>query len=143
MRFKFAAKLRFTLAAIQDDEVLEEPRLVVVEGLHLDRATGAAARGQEAVAIGVRSRADVLNEWALRTLGSADDERNDTAAVQEDEPSDRSREDEIALAVLEVCVPAHLLRKCKVAKQSAHDIGKDIDGRLASLANSIREIGQI
>jgi hypothetical protein len=41
MRFKLAPQLRFTLAAIQDDEVLEEPRLVVVEGLHLDGATGA------------------------------------------------------------------------------------------------------
>src|SRR5215510_8256514 len=102
MRFKLAPNLRFTLATIEDDEVFEQPRLVVVEGLDLDGATGASARGEEAMPVGIRPRADVLDEWTLRALGPADDEGNHASAVQQDQPANRSREDEIAFAVLEV-----------------------------------------
>src|SRR5690349_16794038 len=119
MRFEFAPNLRFTLAAIQDDEVFEQPRLVIVEGLHLDRATGTSARREEAMTIGVRPRADVLDEWTLRALGPADDEGDDASAIQKDQPADRPREDEIALAVLEVRVPPHLLREREIAQQPA------------------------
>ena len=56
VRLELAPDLRLALAAIEDDEVLEQPRLVVVERLDLDRAAGAAARRQEAMAVGVRRR---------------------------------------------------------------------------------------
>ena len=75
VRLELAADLRLALAAIEDDEVLEQPRLVVLERLDLDRAAGAAARRQEPMAVGVRTRADVLHRRSLRQLGSADDER--------------------------------------------------------------------
>src|SRR5262245_61454836 len=136
MRFKLAPNLRLTLAAIQDDEVLEQPRLVIVERLHLDGATSASARREEAMAVGVRAGADVLDQWTLRHLGPADDEGDDAPAVQKDQPPDRSREDEVALPVLEVRVPSHLLGKCQVTKQPAHDVGKDVDSSLAALARS-------
>ncbi len=48
----------------EDDEVLGEPGLILVEAADLDRAAGAAARGQEPVAVGQRTRFDVLH---LRT----------------------------------------------------------------------------
>ena len=54
------------LAALEDDEVLGQPLAVVVEALDLDRAAGAAAGRQEAMAVGDRARADVLHQRALR-----------------------------------------------------------------------------
>src|SRR5439155_26268301 len=53
VRFQFAANLRFALAAIEDDEVLEQAVLVVVERLDLDRPAGASAGRQEAMAVRV------------------------------------------------------------------------------------------
>src|SRR5262245_42910749 len=122
MRFKFAPNLRFALTAIQNDEVFEEPRLVIVKGLHLDGAPSPPARGEETMAVRVRPRADVLNEWTLRVLDAADHERDHPSAVQEDEPPNRSRKHQIALAVVEIRIPPHLLRKREVAKQSAHHV---------------------
>jgi hypothetical protein len=118
MRFQFAADLRFTLAAIQDDEIFEESGLVVVEGLYFDRTTGPPARRQKPVTVCVRSRADVLHKRPLRVLGPTDDEGHDTSAVQQDQPADWSREDEVAFAILEIRVPPHLLRKREIAKQA-------------------------
>src|SRR5678816_3275922 len=141
MRFQFAADLRFTLAAIQDDEIFEESGLVVVEGLYFDRTTGPPARRQKPVTVRVRSRADVLHKRPLRVLGPTDDEGHDTSAVQQDQPADWSREDEVAFAILEIRVPPHLLRKREIAKQAAHDVRKHVDRRLASLANAVGEIG--
>ena len=50
------------LAALEDDEILGQALAVIVEALDLDRAAGAAARGQEAVAVGDRAGADVLHQ---------------------------------------------------------------------------------
>src|SRR5205085_8019822 len=108
VRLELAPNLRLTLAAIEDDEVLEQPRLIIVEHLDLDRPPRAAACRQEAMAVGIRSRANVLHERTLRILVPADHERHDAAAVEKNQPADRPREHEIALAVLEVAVPAHL-----------------------------------
>ena len=49
---ELARDLVVALAALEDDEVLEQPRAVFVERPHLDRAAGAAAGRQEAVAVG-------------------------------------------------------------------------------------------
>jgi hypothetical protein len=96
VRFELAPNLRFTLAAVEDDEIFEQPRLVIVEGLHFDGATGASARSEKAMPIGIRPGADVLDEWTLRALRPADDEGNHASAVEQDQPSDRPREDELA-----------------------------------------------
>ena len=49
------------LGVIEDDEVLGQPRLVLLEAADLDRAAGAAARREEAMAVGQRARLDVLH----------------------------------------------------------------------------------
>ena len=48
---------------------------------------------------------------SLRRSRAADDERHDAAAVQEEQPADRPAERQLALAVVEHRVPAHLLRE--------------------------------
>ena len=116
VRFELASNLRLALATIEDNEVLEQPRPIVVERLHLDGAPRPAARRQKTMAVGVRSRADVLDERALRVLGTPDDERHHSAAVQENQPPDRPREHQLAFSVFQVRVPAHLLWKRQVAQ---------------------------
>ncbi len=143
VRLELAPDLRFALRAIEDDEVLEQTALVVVERLDLDRAPRAAARRQEAVTVGVRAGPDVLHVGTLRDLGAADDERHDATAVHQHEPADRTREHELALAVLEVGVPPHLLRKREVAQQAAHDVGEHVDRGLATLAHAVGEVGAL
>ena len=54
------------LGVLEDDEVLGQPRLVLVEAADLDRSSGAAARGEEPVAVGQRARLDVLDLRAGR-----------------------------------------------------------------------------
>src|SRR5215217_2681382 len=107
MRFELAPDLLLALAAVEDYEVLEQPLLIIVEGLDLDRTSGAAAGRLEAMPVGVRSRADVLYGWSLCLIRPPDHERNDAATVEEHEPANRAREDEVALAVFEVSVPPH------------------------------------
>ena len=53
-------------AALEDDEVLGEPLAIVVEPFDLDRAAGAAARRQEAMAERDRSRSNLLDQRPLR-----------------------------------------------------------------------------
>ena len=95
------------------------------------------------MAVGVRTRSNVLHRWSLRQLGAANDERHHAAAIQQHEPSNRAAERKIAFAVFEVRVPPHLLRERHVTKQSRHEIGQDIDGRLPALTNAVREIGAL
>ena len=140
MSLQLATDTLLAFGAIKDDEVLEQAGLVVVEGLDLDRPPCAATRRQEAVAIGVGARADVLNRGALRQLGPANDERHDAAAIQEDQPPDWTRKRQVALSVLEIRIPPHLLRERHVAKQCRHEIGQDVNGRLSALAHTIGEI---
>ena len=54
MRFELARDPIAPLGVARDDEVLGEARLVFVEAAHLDRPAGAAARGEEAMAVGQR-----------------------------------------------------------------------------------------
>src|SRR5437667_2853080 len=143
MRLELTPDLRFTLIAIEDDEVLEQPGLVVVEHLDLDRAASASACRQEAMTVRVRSRPDVLHQRTLRVFRSPDDERDDAATVEKNQPANRPREDEVALAVLEIRVPSHLLWKGEVAKQASHHVREDVHGRLAALAHPIGEIGPL
>ena len=56
LRVELARDLVVALAALEDDEVLEQPRAVLVERPHFDRAPGAAARRQEPVPVGDGAR---------------------------------------------------------------------------------------
>ena len=140
VRFELAPDLLLALAAVEDDEVLEQPLLVVVERLDLDRAARPAAGRLEAVAVGVRPGADVLHRRTLCLLRPPDDERDDASAVEQHEPANGTGEDKVALAVLEVRVPAHLLREREVAQDAAHDVGQHVDRGLATLLHAVREV---
>ena len=79
---------------------------------HLDRAAGAAAGRQEAVAVGHARRSRRPAPAApARARRAADRERHDAAAVEEQQPADRPAEQQLALAVVEHRVPVHLLRE--------------------------------
>ena len=56
------------IGMIEDDEVFGEPGLILLEAAHLDRSSGAAARGEEPVPIGQRAGLDVLDQ---RSSGAA------------------------------------------------------------------------
>ena len=62
VRLELARDAIAALRVIEDDEVLGEPRAVLVEAADLDRAAGAAARRQEAMAVGQRAGLDVLHQ---------------------------------------------------------------------------------
>jgi hypothetical protein len=143
MGLELATDPLLALGSIEDDEVFEQPRLIVVERLDLDRATGSPACRQEAVAVGVGPGTNVLDCRPLRQLGSPDDERYHASAVQENEPSDWTRERQVALSVLEIRIPPHLLRKCHVAKQSPHQLREHVDRRFAALSNAIRQVATL
>ena len=66
LRVELARDLVVPLAALEDDEVLEQARAVLVERAHLDRAAGPAAGREEPVAVGDRAGRDVLHLRALR-----------------------------------------------------------------------------
>ncbi len=128
------------ILALEDHEVLEEPRLVVVERLDLHGAPRAAARGQEAVAVGHGGRPHLLDERRLRQLGAADLEGHDAAAVQEQQPADRAPEGEIAPAVVQVGVPAHVPRERQSAEQARHHGGERVHGGPPPLSPAVGEI---
>src|ERR1044071_3393618 len=141
MRLQLASNLRLALAAIQDDEIFEKAGLVIVEGLDLDGAAGAPTRGEKPVSVGIWTRTDVLNERPLRVFSAADHKRDDASAVQQDQPADWPGEHEVAFAVFEVGVPPHLLRKREVAEQTAHNVSEHVDRRLATLPDTVCEVG--
>ena len=143
MCFQLAADARLALAPVEDDEIFEQPRLVVFEGLDLDGTTRAAARRQKPMAVGLRTRTDVLNVRSLRDFRAANDERYDASAVHEHEPADRPRKHELAFAVFQVRIPAHLFWKCQVAQQRTHHVREHVHCRFAALSHSIREIGAL
>src|SRR5688500_18516109 len=99
MRFELALDARLPLAPVENHEIFSQAILIVLERLDLDRAAGAATGRQEAMAVGLRSGADLLHIGPLRKLAAANHERHDAPPVHEDQPADRARKDEIALAV--------------------------------------------
>ena len=108
------------LLAIEHDEVLEQPRLVVVEGLDLDGAAGPAAGGEEPVAVGRRARSHVLHQRRLRALGAADVVRARRGRRRGTAASASAGRTELALAVVEPRVPVHRLRERQAAQQPGH-----------------------
>ena len=128
------------LAALEDHEVLREPLAIVVEPLDLDRAAGAAARGQEAMTEGHRAGANLLNERPLRARRAIDRERHDPAAVEKQDPANRPSERQLAIAVIEHRVPVHRLGKRQLAQQAGEHVGQDVDRRFAANLFSERQI---
>ena len=81
-------------------------------------AAGAPARRQEAMAVGHRAGRHVLDQRPRGVRRAADRERHDAAAVEEQQPADRTAEQQLALAVVERRVPVHLLRERQVAQHA-------------------------
>ena len=100
---------------------------------HLDGAAGAAARRQEAMAVGDRARRHVLHLAGLRRRRARDRERHDAAAVDEQDPADRPAEQQLAAAVVEHRVPVHQLRERQPAQRAAEHVRQHVDRRLAAL----------
>src|SRR5687768_13794111 len=111
MRFQLAPNPRLALRAVEDDEVLEQPGLVVLEGLDLDGPARAPAGRKETMPVGLGAGPDVLHvrPRALRKLRSANDEWHHAAAVHQHQPPDRAREQKVPLSVFKEGVPSHLL----------------------------------
>ena len=53
------------LGVLEHDEVLRQPRAIFVEAPHLDGSTGAAAGGQEPMAVRQRPRFDFLHHLRI------------------------------------------------------------------------------
>src|SRR5207244_9266962 len=98
LRVELAGDLVVALAALEDDEVLEQPRAVLVERPHLDRPARAAAGRQKSVAVGDGAGRDVLNLSRLRRGRARDRERHHTPAVDEEDPADRPSKQQRAAA---------------------------------------------
>src|SRR5262245_28889853 len=116
VRLKLAPDARFAFGAIEHDKVLEKAGLVVVERFDFDRSSRAPTGRQKPMAISVRPRADVLHIGPLRQLRATDHKGHDAPAVEQYEPSNGPGEHQLALAVFEVRVPAHLLREREKTK---------------------------
>ena len=140
VRVEFAGDLGVAVLAVEDDEVLAQPRPVLVERADLDRPPRAAARREEAVAVGDGPRTDVLDDPALGGLETADHEGHDAPAVEEQDPADRPSEQQLAAAVVQLRVPVHLLRKRQVAQHAGQHVRQDVDRRLAADALPEREV---
>src|SRR5215207_6401570 len=110
--------------------------------LTLDLRLAPAGR-QETMTVGVGAGPDVLQVRALRQFRTPDHERDDTSAIEKHQPADRTRKDEIASVVVEVCVPSHLFREGHAAKQRCHHLRKYVYRGFAALTHPIREVGAL
>ena len=100
---------------------------------------GAAARREEAVAVGQRPRLET--SWTCGPLASsdaADRERHDAAAVEEEQPANRPAEEQLALAVVQLRVPVHLLREREIAQHARQHVRQRVDGAAAALLPAVR-----
>ena len=143
LRVELACNLVVALAALEDHEVLEQPRAVFVEGPDLDGPPRASARRQEAVSVGHRARRDLLHLTRLGRRGTGDRERHDAAAIDEQNPADRPAEQQLAPAVLELRIPVHQFRERQAAQRSAEHVREHVDRRLAPLLLSIGQVGAL
>ena len=139
-RVELARDLVVALAPLENHEVLEEPRAILVERPYLDRAPRAAAGREEPVAVGDGARRHVLHLSALRRGGAADRERHHAAAIDEQNPADRPAEQQLAAPVVERRVPVHRLRERQPAQRAAEDAGQHVHGRLPALPPAKREV---
>ena len=121
------------LGALENHEVLEQPRAVLIEGSHFDRAPCPAARRQKPVAVRRRAGRHFLHLTGLRGRLARNREWNDPSAVQKQDPADRPSEEQLAAPVLEQRVPAHQLRERQAAQDGAEHPRQDVHGSLAAL----------
>ena len=143
-----AARLRFETSRdpilaflpIQHDEVLGEPRLVIFKRTHFHGPAGAAARREKPVAVGEGGRDHFLHRRRLRQLGAANRKRDDAAAIQVENPADRTAEQQLAFAIFEERVPMHRLRKTERAQRGGQDVRQHVDGGLAALMLAVPEV---
>ena len=140
LRVQLARDLVVSLRAFEDDEILQQPRAVFVERSHFDRASRPAARREEAVAVRDGTRRHVLHLPGLRRGCARDVEGHDAPAVQKQDPANRPPEQQLALAVLERCVPAHRLRKREPAERPRQDVRQHVDRRPATLTFAERQV---
>ena len=127
--------------AIEDDEVLEQPRLVVVEGPDLDGPAGAAARRQEAMAVGVGARPDVLHRADPAPARSGESRtarrgrRTGTAASGSAARRRSSPLPSSSYASQRIC-----FGNVRSRSSAAQHVGQHIDRGLAALAHAVREV---
>ena len=128
------------LRVIEDDEMLLETSVVFLEAADLDRASGTPAGREEPVSVGQRPGANLLDLRPRRMRRPANHERDDTAAVEKQQPANRAPEHELGLALVERRVPSHLFGERQIAQHLTEDVGERVDRALAALAF---EVGQV
>ena len=121
------------ISVLQNHEVLGQLRLVLVEAADLDRTSRAAARRQKPVPVGQRTGRHVLDLRSGRCCRSPDRERDDAAAVEEEQPANGAAEEQLPSPVVERRVPVHLLGECQIAKEAHENVGQRIDGAAPAL----------
>ena len=140
VRLQLARNPVAALRVIEHDEVLGQPGAVLVEAPHLDRAPGAAAGREKAMAVGERGRFDVEHQRAGGAGRASDRERHDAAAIEEQQPADRPAEQQLPAPVVQLRVPVHLLGEREVAQQGAQQVRQRVDRALAAMPLVVREI---
>ena len=138
--FEIAGDAVASFRMIEDNEMFGQLGLILVEAANLDRAAGAAARGQKPMAVGQRSGLDVLDLRARGAWHTADGVRHDAAAIQKQQPANRPPEQQLATPVVEPGVPVHLLGEREIAKQAREDVGQRIDGTSPALVLLERQV---
>src|SRR5206468_8177724 len=99
-----------------------------------------SAGGEEPVPVRQRARLDVEDLRSAGILRAADREWHDPASIEEEQPPDRSSEQQLPPAVVQLCIPVHLFRKRQVSEDRSEKLGKRVDGALASLTLVVREV---
>ncbi len=140
VRVEFAGDLGVAVLTLENDEVLEQLRPVLVERPDLDRPARPARRGEEAMAVRDGRRADVQHEPALRRFEAPDGEGHHPAAEQEQNPANRPAEQQLSPAVVESCIPVHLLRERQVAQQARQRVREHVHRSLAADALAVAQV---
>ncbi len=82
----------------------------------------------------------ILDARARRRRLPRDRERDDAPAVEEQEPANRTAEEQLALLVGQLRVPVHLFREREIAQEHGEDLGQHVDGRAPANPAVIREV---
>src|SRR5262249_2434580 len=132
-RVELADDLVVPIRAIDDDEALEQLGAIFVERSDFDRAAGPPTRGEKTVAIRRRARDDFLHAGTRGARVAGNRERDDAAAIEEENPADGASEEKLAAAVLEPRVPVHQFGERQSPQDAGENVREHIDRRLAAL----------